>query len=50
MKYKKNDLEEITKTFIKLADKLFEDKRIDKNTYIDITKKKKEFLGITKKR
>ncbi|WP_160197164.1 hypothetical protein [Senegalia massiliensis] len=44
MKYNKNDLREVTRMFIKLADKLLEDKKIDKNTYIEITKKKKAFL------
>ncbi|WP_165442866.1 hypothetical protein [Senegalia massiliensis] len=44
MKYNQNDLEEITRIFIKLADKLLKDKKIDKYTYIEITKRKKEFL------
>jgi len=44
LKYNKNDLEEITKMFIKLADKLLADKKIDEYTYIKITQKKKEFL------
>jgi len=44
MKYNQDDLEEITKMFIKLADKLLKDKKIDRNTYIEITKRKKNFL------
>ncbi|WP_160198210.1 hypothetical protein [Senegalia massiliensis] len=44
MKYNQNDLEEITRIFIKLADKLFEDKKINKDTYREITKRKKNFL------
>ncbi|WP_165442996.1 hypothetical protein [Senegalia massiliensis] len=49
MRYNKNDLEEITKMFIKLADKLLEDKKIDKETYIEITKRKKGFLKLVEK-
>ncbi|WP_160198814.1 hypothetical protein [Senegalia massiliensis] len=49
MRYNENDLEEITRMFIKLADKLLADKRIDKNTYIEITKRKKGFLKFVEK-
>ncbi|WP_160196243.1 hypothetical protein [Senegalia massiliensis] len=49
MRYNKNDLEEITKMFIKLADKLLEENKIDKETYIEITKRKKGFLRFIEK-
>ncbi|WP_165442913.1 hypothetical protein [Senegalia massiliensis] len=49
MRYSTNDLEEITKIFIKLADKLLKDKKIDEYTYIKITNKKKKFLKFIEK-
>jgi len=43
------ELEEITKTFLKLADKSLKDNIIDKGTYEKITLNKKKFLSEIKK-
>ncbi|MBS4534186.1 hypothetical protein GOQ29_00980 [Clostridium sp. D2Q-14] len=39
------ELEEITKMFIKLAEKSLKDNVIDENTYYEITFNKKKFLN-----
>jgi len=44
MKDVTSDLVELTKEFIEFADKLYLEKKIDKETYIQITKTKKEFV------
>ncbi|WP_165442910.1 hypothetical protein [Senegalia massiliensis] len=44
-----NDLVELSKDFIKFAEKLYEDEKIDKETYIEITRKKKGFLRFIEK-
>ncbi|WP_165442950.1 hypothetical protein [Senegalia massiliensis] len=45
----KNDLVELTKEFIEFSDKLYLEKKIDKETYIQITKRKKGFLRCIEK-
>lgn len=40
----KENLLELTREFIKLADKLYKEKEIDKKTYIEITRTKKAFI------
>ncbi|WP_160198840.1 hypothetical protein [Senegalia massiliensis] len=44
-----NDLVELSKDFIKFAEKLYKDEKIDKETYIEITKRKKGFLRFIEK-
>jgi len=44
-----NDLVELSKDFIKFAEKLYKDEKIDKETYIEITKRKKGFLKCIEK-
>jgi len=39
-----SNLVELSKEFIEFADKIYNDKKIDKKTYIEITKTKKEFV------
>ncbi|WP_165442914.1 hypothetical protein [Senegalia massiliensis] len=44
MKNITSNLVELSKEFIEFADKLYKDKKIDRETYIKITKTKKEFV------
>ncbi|WP_207708344.1 hypothetical protein, partial [Senegalia massiliensis] len=44
-----NDLVQLSKDFIKFAEKLYKDEKIDKETYIEITKRKKGFLRFVEK-
>ncbi|WP_165442997.1 hypothetical protein [Senegalia massiliensis] len=44
-----NDLVELSKKFVKFAEKLYKDEKIDKETYIEITRKKKGFLRCIEK-
>lgn len=44
MKYIEENLLELVKDFIEFADKLYKDKKIDRETYLYITKTKKEFI------
>ncbi len=39
-----SNLLELTKEFIEFAENLYEEGRIEKETYIEITKTKKEFI------
>lgn len=39
-----SNLVELSKEFIEFADKIYKDNKIDKETYIQITKTKKEFI------